>query len=86
MTLRSKLDFFENKIDNTKKDAVNNLISDIRANISSENLDVLKPQIDELQKLMGEIGSELYNEQTTSETNETNSNDNDSVIDTDFQE
>jgi len=35
---------------------------------------------------MGEIGSELYNEQTTSETNETNSNDNDSVIDTDFQE
>jgi len=76
----------EDKIDNTKKDAVNNLISDIRANISSENLDVLKPQIDELQKLMGEIGSELYNEQTTSETNETNSNDNDSVIDTDFQE
>ena len=76
----------EDKIDNTKKDVVNNLISDIRANISSENLDALKPQIDELQKLMGEIGSELYNEQPTSETNETNSNDNDSVIDTDFQE
>nr|YP_009163648.1 dnaK chaperone protein [Triparma laevis]BAS19102.1 dnaK chaperone protein [Triparma laevis] len=76
----------EDKIENTKKDVVNNLISDIRANISSENLDALKPQIDELQKLMGEIGSELYNEQSTSETNETNSNDNDSVIDTDFQE
>ena len=59
----------EDKIDNTKKETVNNLIEAIRNNINSENFDGLKPQIDELQKLMGEIGSELYNEQSTPETN-----------------
>ena len=73
----------EDKIDNTKKETVNNLIEVIRNNINSENLDDLKPQIDELQKLMGEIGSELYNEQSTPETNDSSD---DSVIDTDFKE
>ena len=73
----------EDKIDNTKKETVNNLIEAIRNNINSENLDGLKPQIDELQKLMGEIGSELYNEQSTPETNDSSD---DSVIDTDFKE
>ena len=73
----------EDKIDNTKKETVNNLIEAIRNNINSENLDGLKPQIDELQKLMGEIGSELYNEQSTPEANDSSD---DSVIDTDFKE
>jgi len=73
----------EDKIDNTKKETVNNLIEAIRNNINSENLDGLKPQIDELQKLMGEIGSELYNEQSTPETNDSSD---DNVIDTDFKE
>tara|TARA_B100000768_G_scaffold163895_1_gene165468 strand:+ start:5289 stop:7154 length:1866 start_codon:yes stop_codon:yes gene_type:complete len=73
----------EDKIDNTKKETVNNLIEAIRNNINSENFDGLKPQIDELQKLMGEIGSELYNEQSTPEANDSSD---DSVIDTDFKE
>ena len=73
------------KVESGKKDVVNKLIEEIRDNITKENLDNLKPQVEELQKLMAEIGSELYN------TDEQNSNpvspdDNDAVIDTDFQE
>jgi molecular chaperone DnaK len=73
------------KVESGKKDVVNKLIEEIRDNITKENLDNLKPQVEELQKLMAEIGSELYN------TDEQNSNpvspdDNDAVIDTEFQE
>jgi molecular chaperone DnaK len=76
----------EDKIETTKKEIVTKLIEEIRANIASENLDALKLQVEELQKLMGEIGSELYNTETPNETNESPISDNDSVIDTDFQE
>ena len=76
----------EDKVETTKKETVTKLIEEIRANIASENLDALKLQVEELQKLMGEIGSELYNTETPNETNESPISDNDSVIDTDFQE
>jgi molecular chaperone DnaK len=76
----------EDKVETTKKENVTKLIEEIRANIASENLDALKPQVEELQKLMGEIGSELYNAEKPNENNESPISDNDSVIDTDFQE
>ena len=75
------------KVDLSKKDTVIKLIEEIRDNITKENLDNLKPQVEELQKLMSEIGSELYNTDTDEQTsNPTSTNDNDAVIDTDFQE
>ena len=75
------------KVDLSKKDTVMKLIEEIRDNITKENLDNLKPQVEELQKLMSEIGSELYNTDTDEQTsNPTSTNDNDAVIDTDFQE
>ena len=76
----------EDKVETTKKETVTKLIEEIRVNINSENLDALKPQVEELQKLMGEIGSELYNSETTDGTPDSPTSDNDSVIDTDFQE
>ena len=74
-------------IDATKKEPVTNLISDIRSNINSDNLDALESQVAELQKLMTELGNDLYNK-GNQETNsdELNTPDTDSVIDTDFQE
>ena len=74
-------------IDATKKEPVTNLIADIRSNINSDNLDALEPQVAELQKLMTELGNDLYNK-GNQETNsdELNTPDTDSVIDTDFQE
>ena len=46
----------------------------------------LKAQIDDLQKIMTEIGNELYSTNTESSETPTSDNENDSVIDTDFQE
>ena len=81
-----QLNDLEDKVDSIKKQTVTKLIEEIRVNINSENLDALKPQVEELQKLMGEIGSELYNSETTDGTPDSPTSDNDSVIDTDFQE
>ena len=75
------------KVDSTKKEPVLKLIQDIRDDINKENLDNLKPQVEELQKLMTEIGSELYTpDDVTQDTTTTSNDDNDAVIDTDFQE
>ena len=75
------------KVDSNKKEPVLKLIQEIRNDIAKENLDTLKPQVEELQKLMTEIGSELYtSDDVTQDTTTTSNDDNDAVIDTDFQE
>jgi molecular chaperone DnaK len=74
------------KLDDNKKQTVTGLIEKIRTNINSENIEELKAQIDDLQKIMTEIGNELYSTNTESSETPTSDNENDSVIDTDFQE
>jgi len=73
------------KVETIKKEKVDNLIEQIRANINNEDLESLKVQIDDLQKLMTEIGNELYSTDSTT-VDDTSAKDNSSVIDTDFQE
>jgi len=74
------------KLDDNKKQTVTGLIEKIRTNINSDNIEELKAQIDDLQKIMTEIGNELYSTNTESSETPTSDNENDSVIDTDFQE
>jgi molecular chaperone DnaK len=77
----------EDKIEKTKKEAIETLIKDLRAAIQSDDFDAIKQKTADLEKLIMEAGQTIYNDQQKQSPDGGTTqakNDNDNVIDTDF--
>ena len=78
----------DTKLDNSKKEQIENLIKDLRSVIQSDDFDAIKQKTGDLEKLLMEVGQSIYNNQEQNNdvgsTQANVDNDNDNVIDTDF--
>tara|TARA_B100000768_G_scaffold182028_1_gene208604 strand:- start:20249 stop:22144 length:1896 start_codon:yes stop_codon:yes gene_type:complete len=83
-----QLEEFKDKVTDEQKANVNSLIEKIRLSIEKDETNDLKEKTEELQKVMMEIGSSIYDGEKPAESTETNdaSGDDNTVIDTDFEE
>jgi len=83
-----QLEEFKDKVTDEQKANVNSLIEKIRLSIEKDETNDLKEKTEELQKVMMEIGSSIYDGEKPGESTETNdaSGDDNTVIDTDFEE
>jgi len=77
----------EGKIDDTNKNKISSMISELRNAINNENYDEMKDLNSKLQTALMDLGKSVY-EKTSKEQTSTSSatNGNDSVIDADFSE
>ena len=84
------------KLDNTDKDNLNSKINSLRELLKSDNIDInnIKTQMEELQKVMYEVSTKLYqqaqqnnnNSQENNTNNNTQDNNTQNVYDADFKE
>ena len=68
------------KVELSKKEEVQKIVDELKNNINSEDYDAIKTNSELLQKQLSELGQSLYQESTS----ETNTSDDDSVIDADI--
>jgi chaperone protein DnaK len=76
----------DTKVDKTKRERVENLIEVLRNAIQIEDFDQMKQKTSELEKLITEIGQDIYNNQQSHSKNESSKLDEDNIIDTDIVE
>lgn len=76
----------DTKVDKTKRELVENLIEILRNAIQIEDFDQIKQKTSELEKLISEIGQDIYNNQPSNSKNESSKLDEDNIIDTDIVE
>lgn len=76
----------DTKVDKTKRELVENLIQVLRNAIQIEDFDQIKQKTIELEKLITEIGQDIYNNQQSNSKNESSKLDEDNIIDTDIVE
>ena len=79
----------DEKVDLDQKTSASKLIEEIRTLNSSDLVEQVKPKLEELQKLMAEIGNSMYNTETPTETDDVSTSESpntNSVIDTEFEE
>jgi len=82
-----QLEEFKENVSAEQKSNVHDLIKQIRSSIENDETSDLKAKTEELQKIMMEIGSSIYDKQSPTEGGETKTTSEDnSVIDTDFEE
>ena len=83
-----QLEEFKDNVSEDQKSNVTNLIKELRSAIENDETNQLKAKTEELQKVMMEIGSSIYDKQTPEEESNSNENkgDDNTVIDTDFEE
>merc|ERR1711966_68893 len=80
-----QLEEFKDNVSDDQKSKVTDLIAEIRIAIEKDETNDLKEKTEELQKVMMEIGSSIYDGEKPAESTETNdaSGDDNTVIDTD---
>ena len=74
----------ETKIDKTKKEQIEELITTIRNAIQNEDFEKIKQKTTDLEKQLMEIGQSIYTEQQPGRTNSSSDLDDENIIDTDL--
>ena len=74
----------ETKIDKTKKEQIEELITTIRNAIQNEDFEKIKQKTTDLEKQLMEIGQSIYTEQQPGPTNSSSDLDDENIIDTDL--
>jgi|TARA_B110000967_G_scaffold141305_1_gene144467 molecular chaperone DnaK len=87
-SVEKKLKELGDKIDSTKKSEINDLITDIKNELSNENFSGVDSKLENLTSIMNTIAEELYSAEDSDATTKTNDNStetNDSAVDVDIE-
>ena len=82
-TVEKKLTELGDKIEKSKQEEITLLIAEIRTELNNSNYSIIESKLENLTKIMDEIGKNLYDSENV--TNSTNENNSDSTVDVDIE-
>ncbi len=82
-TVEKKLTELGDKIEKSKQEEITLLIAEIKTELNNSNYSIIESKLENLTKIMDEIGKNLYDSENV--TNSTNENNSDSTVDVDIE-